>query len=351
MTGLDRAGFVSRLAGQAGCVLIAEIGINHNGDMDLAARMVAAAAAAGADVAKFQNYRTEDFLSDETLSLTYEQAGQTVTEPQWRLFKRCELGPGQLEFLAERCAAEGIAFASTPTNAAGVAALAALGVPFLKNGSDYLGHLPLIADMARTGLPTILSTGMATEDEVADAVDAYRAAGGRDLVLMHCVSTYPAPAEALNLRRMLSLASAFQCGVGFSDHSEGIDAAVAAVAMGARVIEKHFTLDRALPGPDHRFSADPAEFRALAGAVRRTERMLGSAGIAPSATEAEGRAQYRLSCVAARDIACGHRLREADVAMRRPGNGLPPKALPTIVGRTITRDVRAGDPLRASDFA
>jgi N-acetylneuraminate synthase/N,N'-diacetyllegionaminate synthase len=228
--------------------------------------------------------------------------------------------------------------------------LVRLDVPLLKNGSDYLTHLPLLRAMARTGLPTMISTGMATFDEIDQAVRAFRGAGGRDLALLHCVSVYPAAPEDVHLRKIPALAEAFGCPVGFSDHTEGVVAAIGAVLTGACVIEKHFTLDRGLPGPDHAFSSDLDEFRALAKGVRVAEKLGGEARLGPAPSEASGRDQYRLSCVAMRDLPGGHTLGEGDMAFRRPGTGIPPAQAELLVGRRLRRAVAAGSPLSAGDM-
>jgi N-acetylneuraminate synthase/N,N'-diacetyllegionaminate synthase len=190
---------------------------------------------------------------------------------------------------------------------------------------------------------------MATLDEISEAVKTFRDAGGRDLILLHCTSAYPTPPEDVNLRRIPALAAAFQCPVGFSDHTEGAMAALGALALGACFIEKHFTLDQNLPGPDHRFSSDPAEFRALSEAVRTLERTLGAAEIRPAPSEETGRREFRLSCVAARDLPAGHCMSEADIAYRRPGTGLPPRDAHLIAGKRLRHDVKAGKLLELCD--
>lgn len=313
--------------------------------------MIDAAKASGADAVKFQNYRTEDFLSDRTLTYDYVSQGKKVTESQWDMFKRYELDRAAVMAIARHCRDSGILFSSTPTSVKGVAELREAGAAFLKNGSDFLMHLPLIAAMAQTGLPTVISTGMAMQDDVDDAVSAYRAAGGREMVLLHCVSAYPAPLDAMNLRRMQALAGTYDCPVGLSDHSEGVAAAAAAVAMGACIVEKHFTLDRNLPGPDHHFSSDPAELAALVRAVRDAESMLGGVSIVPSKAETKARDGYRLSCVAARDLPAGATVTAADVQFRRPGTGLPPKAMAQLIGRKLSRTRKAGEPFGADDVS
>lgn len=332
------------------CFIVAEIGINHNGDMNLARRLVDAAAQAGADGVKFQNYRTEDFLSDRSLTYEYVSQGETVTESQYEMFKRSEISPESLIELREYCGRRGVVFFSTPTSEEGIAELVRAGAPLLKNGSDCLVHLPLIRAMARSGLPTVISTGMATLAEIDDAVRAFREAGGKDLVLLHCTSSYPTPAADVHLRKIPALAAAFGCLVGLSDHTWGIVAAVGAIALGACFIEKHFTLDRNLPGPDHRFSSDPAEFRALIDAVRSVEKSLGETTIGPTPSEMLGRRDFRLSCVAARDLPAGHCLTDSDIAFRRPGTGLPPKAFDWIGGKRLGRNVKRDQVLEYEDF-
>jgi N-acetylneuraminate synthase/N,N'-diacetyllegionaminate synthase len=341
-----------RLVGEGQpCFLAAEAGINHNGEMNLAHRLIDAAAEAGADAVKFQNFRTEDFISDRSLTYDYVSQGKTVVESQYEMFKRCELAPGQLLELREHCDQRGVIFFSTPMSEAGIRELIELGAPLLKNGSDCLVHLPLIRAMARTGLPTVISTGMATFDEVKDAVEAFRGVEGKDLILLHCTSSYPTPPQDVHLRKIATLADAFNCPVGLSDHTDGTVAAIASVALGACMIEKHFTLDKNLPGPDHRFSADPGEFRMLVESVRTVEKSLGASEIEPAASEQLGRRDYRLSCVAAHELSAGHRLVASDVAFRRPGFGFPPKQINTLVARELVRDVLRGQVFTAEDFA
>jgi len=333
------------------CFIAAEVGINHNGDMGLAHRCIDAAADAGADAVKFQNYRTEDFLSDRSLTYRYISEGREVVEPQYDMFKRCELTFAALQRLKTHSDHRGILLLSTPTSEEGVQDLLRLGVPALKNGSDYLVHLPLIRAMGRTGLPTVVSTGMANLAEIDDAVRAFRETGNDRLVLLHCTSAYPTEPDDVHLRKMPALAAAFGCLVGFSDHTRGVASATAAVALGAVWIEKHFTLDRGLPGPDHHFSSDPGELRSLVEGVRTVERALGESRVGPTEAEARGRREFRLSCVAARPLSAGHTLEDADLAFRRPGSGVPPAQAALFCGRVLRRDVPAGRALAFDDLA
>lgn len=341
----------SRTIGPGFPALIAvEVGLNHNGDPELAHRMVDSAADAGADAVKFQNYRTEDFLADKEITYEYVSSGKTVVETQYEMFKRYELPASVWRELKDHCEQRNVIFFSTPTGFDGLQQLVDLGAPLLKNGSDYLLHLPLIEAMARTGIPTVLSTGMATLDEVAAAVEAFRGAGGRDLVLLHCTSSYPTPPGEVHLRKIQTLADAFDCPIGLSDHTDGTIAALGAVALGACFIEKHFTLDKTLEGPDHRFSADAAELEELVRGVRTLEANLGHAEVGPTPSEEIGRRDYRLSCVAARDLEAGHRVDRDDIAFSRPGTGVPPGDLESLLGRTLKQSVTAGTPFREIDF-
>ncbi len=341
-----------RLVGEGQpCFTAAEVGINHNGSLDLAHRLIDAAADAGADAVKFQNYRTEDFISDRSLTHEYVSQGKTVIESQYDMFKRYELAPSDLLALREHCDRRGVVFFSTPTSENGIRDLINLGAPLLKNGSDYLVHLPLIRAMARSGVPTIISAGMAEADDIKDAVEAFRDAGGTDLILLHCTSSYPTPPEDVHLRKIPTLARLFDCPVGLSDHTDGVVAAIGSLALGACMIEKHFTLDKNSPGPDHRFSADPAEFRGLVESVRTMEKCLGTSELRPASSEALGRRDYRLSCVAARELSAGHSLTASDVAFRRPGVGFPPKSVDALIQRTLVVDVRSGHVFADEDFA
>jgi N-acetylneuraminate synthase/N,N'-diacetyllegionaminate synthase len=339
------------IANGAPCLVAAEIGINHNGDMDLARASIDAAANAGAHAVKFQSYVTEDFVHDRSLTYEYRSQGRTIVESQYDMFKRCELSPDDLAALHAHCVERDVIFFSTPTSAEGVQHLVDLGSPLLKNGSDYLVDLELIAAMARSGLPTIVSTGMATLAEIDDAVRAFRDAGGEELILLHCTSSYPTRPEDVHLRKIPALAAAFGCPVGLSDHTAGVEAAIGAVALGAVMIEKHFTLDRDLPGPDHWFSSTPDELKALVDGVKAVELSLGQSAIGPTATEAQGRHDFRLSCVAARALPAGHRLTADDVAAGRPGDGLAPKGKRWLLGRALAQDVSHGHVFSPDDFA
>jgi len=316
----------------------------------LAYKTIDAAAAAGANGVKFQNYETSDFLQNDCLSYTYTSKGKRVTESQWKMFKRCELSEDQLISLKSCCDKLGLTFFSTPTSPDGVSLLQRLDAPILKNGSDFLTNLELIKCMAATGKPTILSTGMATVSEIDDAVNAFRESGGKALILLHCTSSYPTPNDEINLRRIPVLGQVFGCLPGFSDHSEGLAAAVGARVMGACFIEKHFTLSNDLLGPDHRFSSNPEQFRDLVVAVRTVESAMGSAQLGPTSSESQGRSGFRLSCQSTVDLEPGTILQRHHIAYMRPGTGIPPKFADQLIGRSLRFSVKRGHVFNWSDF-
>lgn len=330
--------------------IAAEIGLNHNGDMDLARKTIKAAADAGACGVKFQNYKTEDFLTDDELTWEYENNGKLIKETQREMFKRCELSDEDVAALKDYCDKCGVIFHSTPTSRAGVDLLANLNSQVVKNGSDFLTNSPLLKAMAKAGMPVVIATGMADKAEIEDAINAIQETGSNDYIVLHCTSSYPTKVEDINLRRMLAIESEFNCLVGLSDHSEGLLAAVAATALGAVWIEKHFTLDKSLPGPDHRFSSDPKEFAELVDAVRSVEKAMGNPNIKPSDSESEARTGYRLSCAAARSMKRGHVISEKDIIFRRPATGIPPSKLGTILGKRANRDIKKAEILVPADL-
>lgn len=330
--------------------IVAEIGINHNGDMGLARDSIIAAAEAGADSVKFQNYKTEDFIADRSLLFEYQSQGRLIKEPQYDMFKRCELTRKQLSYLKEQCDLAGVMFHSTPTSIEGIKDLQEIGCKLLKNGSDYLTNLRLVRAMGETGLKTILSTGMATLAEIDDAVRAFRETGNQSLMLLHCTSAYPTPADDVNLARISALREVFNVEVGFSDHTKGTTAAVGATILGSRWIEKHFTLSKNLPGPDHWFSMDPPELRQLVLSIRDSEKMLGTSAVGPTPSESLGRRDFRLSCVASRDISTGESLKPSDITFHRPGDGIAPIHCDTLEGLRLTREVKKGQKFKKEHF-
>lgn len=324
------------------CFVIAEVGVNHNGDSAIAHKMVDAIADAGADCVKFQTFTAQEFCNSADETYEYVSQGKVVRESMLEMFQRLELKREEFAKLFEHARRRGMIALSTPTDRAAADLLEGLGAEAYKIGSDDLVYPQLIDYVARKGRPMILSTGMAEPDDVERGVRTVEAAGG-SLAVLHCVSLYPTPVEQVNLRRITALRAQYDTvPVGFSDHSFGVTAALGAVALGACIVEKHFTLDRDMPGPDHRFSADPAELTRLVAEIRGLEAMLGSPRPRLSAAEQEMAALAHRSIVAATDLPAGTVLAEGHFAFRRPGTGLAPHHAPSLLGRRLRRDVAAG---------
>jgi N-acetylneuraminate synthase len=348
--------------------VIAEAGVNHNGDPLLARRLVEAAAAAGADAVKFQSFRASRVAAAGAGKAAYQQRTTEAGESQLAMLKRLELSEAAHSDLAAHCRAHGIEFMSTPFDLPSVDLLAGLGVSRLKLPSGEITNAPLLLKAARTGLPLIVSTGMSGLAEVEDALGvlafglsgrrgrpgrqafrtAYASPAGRralaaKVTLLHCTTEYPAPIDEANLRAMLTLARAFGLPVGLSDHTRGLVAAIGAVALGAAVVEKHFTLDPDLPGPDHAASLTPDELAALVAAVRQAERCLGEAVKIPAPSELKNLPVARRSLVAGRDIAAGEAFTEDNLTVKRPGTGISPLEYFDYLGRRATRPYRADE--------
>lgn len=322
--------------------IVAEVGINHNGSMELAKEMIMAAARSGAHAVKFQNYQTEDFIFDKSICFDISTPFGTKKYNQYDLFKQCELSDNDVADLFEFSTEQNIDFHSTPTSNRGVDLLKELGVKVIKNGSDFLSNLDLIRHMSKTGLPVVLSTGMGTYSEIEQAVNAYKESGGEQLILLHCTSSYPVKNQDINLLKIQSLAKAFAVPVGFSDHSIGNDAATLATAMGACWIEKHFTTDQKLDGPDHHFSILPDELSILVNQTKRVIETLGSNEIKPAASEISNRNAFQLSIVARTDIKSNQKLSARDLVISRPGGGVPPDRLNQLIGKTIYTSLEPG---------
>lgn len=328
--------------GQA-CFIIAEAGVNHNGDVELAKRLVDVAVGAGADAVKFQTFKAERLVTPKAPKAEYQLQTTDTAESQYEMLRRLELSVEAHRDLMVYCREKNILFMSTPFDKESADLLEELGVAVFKIPSGEITNLPLLAHIARKGKPMLVSTGMSYLGEVETAVHTIEQAGNQDLVLLHCVSNYPAEPADVNLRAMQTMATAFDVPVGYSDHTPGIQVALAAVAMGACVIEKHFTLDRNLPGPDHRASLEPGELAELVQGIRTVEAALGQGRKEPAPSEANTAAVARKSLVAARDIPSGTVLTEEMIAIKRPGTGLPSVMHPYIVGRTLRVDVQLGD--------
>lgn len=332
--------------------IVLEVGINHNGELENAFAMIHLAREAGADAVKFQTFKAEEFVADHTLTYTYTSQGREITEPQIDMFKRYEFSPDEWQAVRGRCDEEGITFLSTAQNPGDLELLLDLGMEAIKVGSDDFTNLPLLRQYRATGLPLILSCGMADMDEVRRSLSEVGAETGHPTILMLCTSLYPTPPEEVNMLKLATLNATFPTVVkGFSDHTQGPTAASLAVGFGASAFEKHFTLDHGLPGPDHWFSEDPDGIRLWIDSIRAAHRMMGRPEVRPSAAETEMRTTARRSIVAIVDIAEGDGLDEGNIGLRRPGNGLPPAMLDDVLGRRATRAIARGSLLAPGDFA
>jgi N,N'-diacetyllegionaminate synthase len=326
--------------------IIAEAGVNHNGSLDLALQLVEAAKASGADAVKFQTFRAHLLATRSAHKAAYQERTTAKTESQFDMLQRLELDAAAHKRLIEHCKLVGIQFLSSPFDAESADLLAAMDVVSFKVPSGEITNLPFLQHVARKGRRVILSTGMSTLGEVEEAVHVLESAGAEQLTLLHCVTEYPAPYAEVNLRAMQTLRCAFGLPVGYSDHTAGIDIAIAAAALGAEVIEKHLTLDRSLPGPDHVASLEPAEFRQMVASIRHVEVALGTGIKSPALSELSNLSVARKSIVVARALPPGHRLEAGDLEIKRPGNGLAPKLLPALIGRTLRAGLTEGELIR-----
>lgn len=331
-----------RIGAGTSCFVIAEAGVNHNGNLDMAREMVRVAAHAGADAVKFQTFRAEKLATAQAPKAEYQKATTGEDESQFEMLRKLELSADDFKILQQECHTYNILFMSTPFDEESVDLLDLLGMGAFKIASGEITNLPFLEHVARKRKPMILSTGMSYLDEVDVAVRRIRAAGNDQLALLHCTSRYPAQPEDANLRAMHTLAQAFQVPVGFSDHTIGVDITFAAVAMGACIVEKHFTLDKMLPGPDHQASLEPRELQEMVRGIRRVEFAMGSGRKEPVEGEAEIAAVARKSIVARRNIPAGVIVTHDEVVMMRPGTGLSSAMLDHVIGRVARSDIPAG---------
>jgi N-acetylneuraminate synthase/N,N'-diacetyllegionaminate synthase len=330
--------------------VIAEAGVNHNGDPELAGRLVDAAAQAGADAVKFQTFRADSLALDDAPLAEYQRK-RGMAQSQVEMLRGLELPVEALAALRTRAMDHGLAFLSSPFDVDSVEVLLRLGVPAIKIGSGDLTNLFLLRAVADRGIPVLLSTGMATIDEVDRAMADLGAHGDPDVVLLQCVSLYPADAAMVDLRAMAMLQKRYGVPVGFSDHTIGLGAPVAAAALGAAVIEKHMTLDRSMPGPDHAASLEPESFGEMVSAIRDAHAALGTGAKAPVPEERAIRGVVRRSIVVARPIGAGSVVSAGDLTALRPDGGLSPLRLDEVVGRSAARDLAVGHVLAADDLA
>lgn len=313
------------------CFIIAEAGVNHNGDVNLAKRLIDVAVEAGADAVKFQTFHADTIVTRSAEKAAYQKNTTLSDESQYEMLKKLELSDNVFQELSDYAKKQEILFLSTPFDEESVDLLDGIEMPAFKIPSGEITNYPLLKKIAEKKKAIILSTGMATLGEVEDALHYLKKYGSEDIVLLHCTTSYPAPINSVNLCAMETLRCAFHVPVGYSDHTEGITISIAAVAMGACALEKHFTLDRTLPGPDHKASLEPLELRAMVKAIRDVERSQGDGIKGPNEEEAAIKKIARRSIIARREIKSGDILKESDLAIKRPGTGIEPKYYELIV--------------------
>ena len=320
--------------------VIAEAGVNHNGSLDTAKALIDVAAQAGADAVKFQTFSADALVLQSAEKAEYQKQTSGAAESQYEMLKRLELSHSDHEVLINECKRCGIQFCSTAFDFDSIRFLDSLDIPFMKVPSGEITNLPYLRMVNACRRPVILSTGMATMDEVDAALEVFT---NCDVTLLHCTTEYPCPYDSVNLRAMLKLKDRFGRPVGYSDHTQGLEVSVAAVALGASVIEKHFTLSRDMEGPDHRASLEPAELKAMVAAIRNVERALGSGNKRPDSVEMKNIAVARKSIVAKRSILKGEIFSEDNLTTMRPGTGTSPMRWDDVIGAAAARDYAPGD--------
>lgn len=338
------------VGGTARSLVIAEAGVNHNGDAALAERLIDVAAEAGADVVKFQTFDPDALAGPGADMAEYQTRALGTSKSQLEMLRGLTLPLDAYEGLLAHAKKRGILFLSTPFDPKSADFLERLGLPAFKLSSGDLTNTLLLSHVAKKARPLLVSSGMGTMGEIAAALDVIRANGAPPVAVFHCVSNYPADPSDCNLRAMRSMSEAFHVPVGWSDHTMGIDVALAAIALGAQLLEKHITLDRKMPGPDHAASLEPGELRELVRSVRRVESALGDGVKAPRPSEAPIARIGRRSLHWARSLEDGAVVRAEDLTVLRPATGIEPAAMPFIVGRVVRRHVNAGAPVATTDF-
>lgn len=319
-------------------LIIAEAGVNHNGNLDLALKMVDEAKRAGADIVKFQTAIPEKVISKYADKAEYQKKTTGNEESQLEMCKRIHLKLSDYDIIKKYCEEVGIEFLSTPFDLESIDYLEKLGMRLWKIPSGEITNLPYLIKIAKTGRPVIMSTGMAELNEVEEAVNVLKENGAGEITLLHCTTEYPAPFESVNLRAMTTLREKFGTEVGYSDHTVGFEAAVAAAVLGASVIEKHFTLNHNMEGPDHKASLEPEEFEVMVNNIRLIEKALGDGVKQPAEAEKKNIAIARKSIVAAKDIKKGEIFTEDNITVKRPGSGISPMKWFEVLGTEAVRD-------------
>lgn len=318
--------------------IIAEAGVNHNGSLEIAKKMVDAAGKAGADAIKFQTFKAENIVTKNASRAEYQVKNTGEDTSQYYMLKKLELSYDDFRELKAYCDDSGIEFLSTPFDLESIDFLQELGIRFLKIPSGEITNFPYLRKIGQTGMPVIMSTGMSTLEEVGEAIKVLREYGSNEISLLHCTTEYPAPLDSVNLKAMQTMTEAFNLPVGYSDHTSGIAVSVAAVAMGAVIIEKHFTLDRNMEGPDHKASLEPDELKAMVQSIRDVEMAMGTGEKGLSYSELKNVSVVRKSIVAKRAIRKGMLFSEDNLSVKRPGTGVNPMQWNKVIGLCAKRD-------------
>ena len=345
---MNRINIHNRVIGKdSPCFIIAEAGVNHNGNLNTAIKMVDAAKEAGVDAIKFQTFKAKELVTETASLAPYQRVG-TAAKSQYELLRSLELKQSDFERLFEYCKRKRIIFLSTPFDYPSAHFLFNLNVPAFKLSSGEITNIPFLRKLAKFAKPMILSTGMSTLQEVREAVSSILSSGNKNIALLHCTSLYPCPFRSANLNAIKTLRDRFNFPVGYSDHTIGIEVAIAAVALGARVLEKHFTLDKKMKGPDHRSSISPDELKKMVLSIRNLEESMGNGIKIPSESEIKMKSVIRKSIVLQRDVRKGERLSEISLACKRPGNGIAPKDMCKIVDKIAKKNLKKGTILKWS---
>lgn len=326
--------------------IIAEAGVNHNGKLDLALKLCNAAKDAGVDAVKFQTWKTENIVTASARQAAYQTANTGKEESQYDMLKNLELSYDHFRCIQDYCKKIGIDFLSTPDEEESLQFLVSLGLPFIKVGSGEVTNIPYLRKIGACKKPVILSTGMSTLAQVATAYDTLLKAGATEVSLLHCTTNYPCPMDEVNLQAMVTLRNAFKCKVGYSDHTMGTEIPVAAAALGAEIIEKHFTLDRTMDGPDHKASLEPAELKLMVQQIRNIEAALGDGIKKPNKSEAENAKVVQKSILAKHPIKKGETLTEENLTVKRAGAGIPASLWDAVVGCRAIKDYDIDEPIK-----
>lgn len=326
--------------------IIAEAGVNHNGQLDLALKLCDAAKEAGVDAVKFQTWKTENIVTAQARQAAYQTENTGVEESQYDMLKKLELSYDHFRYIQDYCKKIGIDFLSTPDEEESLEFLVNLSLPLIKVGSGEVTNIPYLRKIGSQKKPVILSTGMSNLAQVATAYDTLLAAGAPSVALLHCTTNYPCPVDEVNLKAMCTLRDAFKCQVGYSDHTMGLEVPIAAVALGAEIIEKHFTLDRSMEGPDHKASLEPAELKVMVQQIRNIEAALGDGIKRPNKSESENAKVVQKSILAKRPIKKGEVLTEDNLVAKRAGSGISSVYWDVVIGTKALQDYDIDEPIK-----